>query len=211
MRIASFDGIAQSFGTYVLWAAFGAIAFWAGCASPGPRGELPFGEWAGQGTLVYEAWASSEDTEEEAKRASVLRSYPTKMSIRPGRIDDREVVEIEIMSERGRLADEDKDAQTHLKLALVKAKRVSDSTVLYRVVAFLYNPGPDAKPTFNEQAPPFSAVCSELWGAKLFQIPYMENFFDNIRFRGRQAEKSGVYFDDDSGIIHWSERLTRRE
>ena len=45
----------------------------------------------------------------------------------------------------------------------------------------------------------------------MFQIPYMENFFDTIRFRGNQAEKWGTYYDKKSGLIHWSERLTRRK
>ncbi len=209
MLIENGDRLGGTSARGALGAVLATMACCVGCASPGPRGELPFGEWAGHGTVVYEAWGQSEGDDQDAKSHSVQRRYATTLSIRPGRIGDREIIEVEILAQRGKLAEDDKDARSHLKLALVKAKRVSDSTVLYRVVGFLYNPDPEAKLPYNEQAPPYGAVCSEQWGAKVFEVLYMENFFDTIRFRGNRAEKSGVYFDERSGIIHWAERLTR--
>ncbi|HUU85192.1 MAG TPA: hypothetical protein VM243_16960 [Phycisphaerae bacterium] len=188
-----------------------AIALASGCAAPGPRGELPFGEWSGRGTLAYEAWPKPGDGEQEPKALSIHRSYPTTLSIRPGKIGDREIIEVEILSERGRLGEDEEDTRSHLRLALVQAKRVSDATVLYRVVDFKYNPGPDAELRFNDDAPPVGATCTDVGDARVFQIPYMEGFFDTIRFRANRAEKWGVFFDKDSGLIHWAETLTRND
>jgi hypothetical protein len=187
-----------------------AIALVSGCAAPSPRGTLPFGEWSGQGTVVYEAWQKPDDGDQESQTHSVHRTYPTTLAIRPGRLDGHDVIEMEILSERGQLAEDDKEAKSHLKLALVEAKRVSDSAVLYRVVDFKYNPGPDEAPRFNDEAPPIGATCTEASDVRVFQIPYMERFFDTIRFRGDRVEKWGVYFDKDAGLIQWAEKLTRK-
>jgi len=124
----------------------------------------------------------------------------------------REIIEMEIRSQRGALPD--LGEETHLKVALLKAKRVSDATVLYRLVGMASNfdPGPDDELSlsFDDDAPPFGASCITRDGATVLQIHYMDNFVDTIRFQGDRVEKCGVYFDADEGLIHWCEYLRRR-
>ncbi|MHC4233636.1 MAG: hypothetical protein ACYSUQ_00825 [Planctomycetota bacterium] len=210
MQIEGCKGITGMLVRRALAAALGTAALAAGCTSPGPLAELPFGEWAGEGSFVYEAWPKAPGGEEGTAALSIHRRYPTTLTIRPGRIDDRDVVELEIISERGRLGEEDKDTRTHLKLALVKAKQVSDSTILYRVVGLLFNPGPEAELKYDDQAPPFTASCTIHEDARVFQIPYMEGFFDTIRFRGDHVDKTGLYYEKNAGLVHWWEHLTRQ-
>ena len=83
--------------------------------------------------------------------------------------------------------------------------------VLYRLVGFLLNPGPDGALRFDNNAPPFGASCATVNGATTLQIDYMDNFADTFRFEGEQVEKSGVYFDKKEGLIHWVEHLTHHE
>ena len=178
----------------------------AGCAAPGPAGVIPFGEWSGRGSFVYEDWEENENTAPEDR--SIQRSYSTSLSIRPGELEGREVVELEIISERGSLPE--LGEKTCLRAALVEAKRVSDSTVLYRMVGSLLNPNPDEKLEFDDDAPSLAASCTTSGGVTVLQIHYMDNFIDTFRFAGRRVEKMGVYFNTDGGLIHWWERLTKR-
>ena len=94
-----------------------AFSLLAGCATTRQPGGIPFGEWSGRGMFVYETWESGKEAE------SIHRSYPTRLSIRPLSLDAEEGVELEIVSERGELPELEGD-RTHLKVALVEAKRV---------------------------------------------------------------------------------------
>ncbi len=189
------------------WPALVIVAL-SGCTAAGPRGEIPAGQWTGQGVLIYEHWKPADEKTEGPQPQSINRAYPTRMSIRPAQLDGREVIELEIRSERGPLPGMEGKA-THLKAALVKAKRVSDSMVLYRLVDLLVNPGADEALGFDDGAPPFGASCITVNGTTTVQIEYMDNFVDTVRFKGDHVEKSGVYFDIKEGLIHWVEHLTR--
>jgi hypothetical protein len=185
----------------------------AGCAATGPRGQIPLGHWSGEGVFVYEDWGSGGKQKGAPGQHSVHRSYPTSLSIRPGLLDGREIIEMEIRSRRGALPD--LGDETHLKVALVEAKRVSESTVLYRSVGMASNfdPGPNNELplSFDHNTPPLGASCIAMNGATVVQIHYMDDFVDTIRFQGDRVEKCGAYFDADEGLVHWCEHLRRRK
>lgn len=187
----------------------GFAAVLTGCASPGRCGEIPFGEWSGHGEFVYEHWKEDGEKSEESEPQSIHRRYATSLSIRPGRLNDREIIELEIHSHRGTLPD--LGDSTHLKVALLRAKRISDSMVLYRLVGLLLNSDADKTLRFDDNAPPFGASCITMDGTTILQIDYIGNFFDTFRFEDGRVEKTGTYFDKEEGLIHWSEQLTRRE
>ena len=190
--------------------ALAVVAFSTGCAAPGPRGEIPSGTWSGRGVFVYEHWKPAGGQADGVGLQSIHRTYPTSLSIRPGELNGHEIIEVEIRSDRGPLPAM-KEKTTHLRAALIKAKRVSDSTVLYRLVGFLLNPAPGGSLHFDDNAPPFGASCTTMNGATTFQINYMDNFVDTFRFEGEHVRKSGVYSDKKEGLIHWVEHLTRSE
>jgi len=212
MLAASLSRLAGRFATRATLLTFVVALFCAGCAATGPRGEIPLGQWSGEGVFVYEEWEPGEEQGGAPGRHSIHRSYPTSLSIRPGVLEEREIIELEIRSQRGALPD--LGEETHLKVALLKAKRVSDATVLYRLVGMASNfdPGPDDELllSFDDDAPPFGASCITTDGATVLQIHYMDNFVDTIRFQGDRVEKCGVYFDADAGLIHWCEHQRRR-
>lgn len=195
------------------WAltAIAVIAWAPGCAAPGPRGVLPFGEWSGDGTYVYEAWGAQDEDDEAPQPRRLHRSYPTTLSIRPDRIDEQDIVVMEIRSKRGAFQEDSEDTETHLLLALLEGRHVGDNTVLYRVVDFAFCPGMEYKLHIEDDAPPVGATCTDVGDALVFQIPYKEGFFDTIRFRGNRVEKWGVFFDEKSGLIQWAESLTRTD
>ncbi len=188
-----------------LCAASALIALAAGCASPGPRGELPFGEWSGEGTFVYERWQD----EDQKEPLSIHGEYTTTLSIRPGRLGDREVIELEILTERETLPGW--GDKTLLRAALVEAKRVSDSTVLYQVVACLLNPEPGKELEPDDHFRPYEAVCTTRGETTTFQISYEPKFVDTFRFHGPYVEKTGILGPEDWGFCQWFERLKRRE
>jgi len=213
MLVASLSRLAGRFAMRATLLMFVVALLSAGCAATGPRGEIPLGHWSGEGVFVYEEWGSGGEQGGAPGRHSIHRSYPTSLSIRPGLLEGHEIIEMEIRSQRGALPD--LGDETHLKVALVKAKRVSDSTVLYRPVGMASNfePGPDDELSlsFDDDSPPFGASCITMNGATVLQIHYMDNFVDTIRFQGDRVEKCGVYFDADQGLVHWCEHLLRRK
>lgn len=193
----------------VAWTALSVLVLCMGCAAGGPKGEIPVGQWTGQGTFVYEYWKPADADAKVAKPQSIHRHYPTSLTIGPGRLAGREVIELQILSERGplpKLGD-----KTHLKVALLKAKRVSDTTTLYRVVGLLFNPKPNETLRFNDSAPPFGASCTTVNGTTVLQIQYADNFVDTLRFRGYRVEKSGCAFNLNEAMAHWSEDLVRKD
>ena len=181
-----------------------AILLVVGCASRRPV-TVPFGEWSGHGTFFYDRWELPEKTE------TIHRDYPTRLSIKPTKVDDQPAIGIEIVSKHGDLP-EDFGNETHLRLALVETKRLSNSIVLYRVAGPLSDPEPEEKPNFEANSPVVGASCMMLDGTTVLQITYLPGFVDVYRFRGRGLMKAGmVNAEDGKGAIHWVEVLVQRE
>ena len=182
----------------------------AGCATAGRPGQIPLGQWSGRGMFVYERW-DSDDTESDAQdRPTVSREYDTTLNVRSETLGGQDIVRLEIVSKRGSMPGLHIDDQTHLQIALAEAKRVSDSTVLYRMVGSLLNPSPDETLELSEDAPPVSATCSTRHGVTVLQLQYAEDFVDIFRFRGRRVEKTGMWFDENGSLVHWRERLEQQ-
>jgi hypothetical protein len=185
-----------------------AITLTTGCAAHGHRGTIPFGQWRGEGEFVFEIWAESGQMAPRAGQPrSVHRCYPTRLSIRPIRLDDREVIEIDIVSDRGELPQ--LGQRTHLIAALEKVREVAPGTTIYRIIAAKFNPGPDEKLTYDKSAPPMHATSMVSGGDVVLQLDYSENFCDTLRFRGDRATKTGTYFKPDEGLVQWAETLRR--
>ena len=180
-----------------------------GCALQKPLGKIPFGTWSGEGVFVYENWKQDGENAVDPKPRSLSRRYPTSLTIRPRELDGHDVIELEILSKHGGMPD--MDQETHLNVALVEAKRVSESMTRYRLVDFKFNPTSDNTLSYEEDGPPYAASCITSNGTTIFQIEYLENFVDTFRFRGHHVEKSGVYFDLKEGLIHWYEELTKQD
>lgn len=175
--------------------------FAAGCASRGvPR--IPIGEWNGQGTFTFERWGEPENT------ASFHRDYDTWLHIKNSEVDGQPALELEIISERGELPE--LGPRTHLRLALVEAKRYDDGTVLFRVAGPIFDPKPDERPKFESNASPFGASLMRTRDLSMLQIAYQEGFVDTFRFRGRELLKAGTFTVED-GSIHWVEALVQRK
>jgi hypothetical protein len=185
----------------------------SGCVAPGPRGEIPTGCWSGEGSFVYETWPGTPTTkpfDAAATPQSLCREYKTTLYIGPGRIEGREAVMLDIRSARGSLpGTKDMGEETHIKAALVEAKRLSDSAVLYRIIALRYNPRPNEELKIDETASPAAASCLTVGGRTVLQIQYMKDFVDVFRFEGSGVEKTGSYFDPEGGMINWVESLSR--
>lgn len=181
-----------------------------GCVTPERAGLIPLGEWTGHGTFVFEEWASRQPgTTQPSYPTSVSRSYPTHLTIKRVESEGHEFIVLDILSERGPVAD--LGEATHLEAALAKAKVVSDSVVLYRVVDWEFNPRPDEKLGLKpfDQEPPYDASCIRLKDSTVLRIQYQDHFSDTLQFQGNCVEKEGVNYDEHAGIIHWSEVLHR--
>jgi hypothetical protein len=209
MQITNSDKTLGVWWMVPLVVAFGGVALCAGCASPSPRGEIPFGQWSGKGTFVYERWKAEEGEKKDNGPQRIHRDYTTTLSIQPAQLDGRDIMKLEIRSDRGPLPE--LGDETYLKLALCEAKRVSDSVVLYRVVGPLFNPKPDEELKFREGGPPFGASSMAMDGTTILQIQYEDRFVDTFRFRRDGVEKYGSYGEKSQGFIHWSEKLRRQK
>lgn len=188
--------------TIVLVLCSGCSSHRGGLSARVPPGEIPLGIWSGEGVFVYEHWKA-----EAGEEASIHREYQTVLIINPMELDGRKVIGMLIHSERGPLPELEGES-TQIFAALAEAERVSDATVLYRLVAFEVGPEPDEKVSFDDDAPPVAASCTTQDGVTILQIPYMGNFVDTFRFEGDRLEKTGVYFSLKEGLIHWVEHLT---
>jgi len=195
-------GAAQPFAAVLVLSALS-----AGCSQQ--RAGIPFGHWQGRGTFVYCTWKESEEATQPAAPKAYQRDYDTILSIRPAKLDGQDVVELEIVSKRGRFDEDDDQDQTHLLFAVEKVKELSDSTALYRTVAFRYDPKPDDLLSRDQGDQEVSATCMTSGGACIFRITYDDDFSDVFRFQGNRLEKSGILHDRHGGLIHWSEHLTR--
>jgi hypothetical protein len=184
----------------------------SGCATG--RGDLPLGEWAGRGTFIYEEWAPggpagrSPAPSTASAGVTISRDYETTLSLRPDRLADTNIVRMEIRSRRGELPS--LEDETHIIAALVPGKRVNANARLYQAIALQYNPKPDEALTVADDAPPYLATCTTTGGVTTFQIWYAENFVDVFRFSGLALEKAGVFFEEERGLVHWNEKLSRK-
>ena len=174
----------------------------AGCASQGRAVTIPLGEWRGHGVFVADGW-------EPEKPISLSREYPTRLTIREAEFGGKSGLEIEIVSERGKIEEDEKTDRTYFRLALVEAKRVSNDVVLYRHGELGLDPDPDQHPTIKDSDQPFGATCMRRDGTTTLIISYMDDFADVLRFRGSSVEKTGQYFYGKGSLIHWTERLKR--
>ncbi len=187
----------------------------SGCASGG-RGELPFGEWSGRGAYVYREWAEGGPAATNTTTApsamsnngTLTAEYDTWLKISPDKLGDTAIVKMEIRSKRTELPG--MEDETHLVVALVPADQVTDNARLYRAIAMQLNPSADEPLRPADDAPPFIGTCMTRGDVTQFQIMYMEKFIDSIRFQGWNVEKCGVFHDPERGMVHWTERLTRK-
>ena len=209
MLLSTSSGLNSTIFSRVILAVLLIVALSAGCVSHDRRGEIPFGTWSGEGVFVYENWKQDGENAVDPKPRSLSRRYPTSLTIRPRELDGHDVIELEILSKHGGMPD--MDQETHLNVALVEAKRVSESMTRYRLVDFKFNPTSDNTLSYEEDGPPYAASCITSNGITMLQIEYLENFVDTFRFHGRHVEKAGVYFDSKEGLVHWYEDLTKQE
>lgn len=190
-------------------------------------GEIPLGEWSGRGTFIYQHWEDDDgpaaddlfqttddvvdlledDAAAGAKGRTVHRRYKTSLSVWSEEWDERDVIVMEIRSRRGKLAE--LGEESHLLLAFEEARRLSRATVLYRMIAFSFNPDPSAELDVDENAAPVTASCTTNDDVTVFQIHYMDNFTDTLRFEGKRVEKVGMYHTR-AGLVHWYEELKER-
>ena len=160
------------------------------------------GEWNGRGTFTFERWGEPENI------ASIHRDYDTWLRIRNSEVDGQPALELEIISERGELPE--LGPRTHLRLALVEAKRYDDGAVLFRVAGPIYDPKPEQQPKFESDAPPYGASLMQTRNGSMLQIAYQEGFVDTFRFRSKGLMKAGTFTVED-GSIHWVEALVQRK
>ena len=180
----------------------------AGCAVSELKVGIPVGEWQGQGFFVYDEWGSEEEaTSQPSSPTSLSRTYPTRLTIRQVTSGGHDFIELDILSERGPLPE--LGEQTHLKVALARAKSVTDAATLYRVVDWDFNPAAHESLDLGKQDAPVAASCLRQGGTTVLTIRYDEDFNDTFRFRGNSLVKDGLLYGDN-GLIHWSETLKRR-
>jgi hypothetical protein len=172
-----------------------------GCAA-GRSVRIPLGEWTGDGAFTFERWGKPEETD------SIHREYKSRLCISKSEVDGQPATQLEVISEHGELPD--LGPRTHMRLALVEAKRYCDHAVLYRVAGPLFDPNPEEEPTFEKGTPPVGASCMIMGGVTILQIVYQQGFVDTFRFHGRGLSKTGS-LTVDVGSIHWVEALVQRK
>ncbi len=178
-----------------------------GCRAPQP--EVPFGQWSGQGTVAYVSWDTSDASDKKSGGTTIVRRYPTHLRIRPGKLEGREVIEMEILSERGPLPD--LEERTHLQMALFESKRPSSQVTLYRLAGWQFNPDFDDPLKWDKHGTPLSASAIADDRGVTVLIQYMENYVDTLRFEGGAVHKFGVLSSEEGGIVHWSEVLGKTD
>jgi hypothetical protein len=159
---------------------------------------------------VYAPWGAGKQSSAAnapAGQGGISSSYSTSLDIRAGKLNGHEVILLDIESDRVSLPD--LGDKTVLKAALVEAKRVSATTVLYRLVGLAVNPKAGEVLSYEEDAPPYSASCTTAKGATVLQINYMDNFVDVFHFRAGEVDKVGSFSRSKEGLIHWTEHLDR--
>ncbi len=115
-------------GDATLWCAaiVLSVAVMGGCGTPG---EIPAGNWAGEGTYVdYEGVFTGEKPTPEERAAS--RTYETTLKIAKSRAFGREALLIDIHSRRGKLFNVPGD-ETRLSGVLVMLRTLPNGSALY--------------------------------------------------------------------------------
>lgn len=145
------------------------------------------------------------------RRANAHREYATQLKIKPLRLDDRKIIDIEILSERGEIP-EVLGLRAHLHLMLVADSRPSENVVLYQIAAALFNPKPTEQLKHNGDAPPVAASLMKIGDGVVLQIVSDKGFVDVLHFQGREVTKGGsLTWDNEEGMIHWAESLVQEK
>lgn len=193
----------------------------AGCAgkrSADRMWNIPLGQWSGQGSFIYECFKSADaDPDDSADGpefdcgpvTSIVRDYPTSLTIRRAQLAGQDVVEVAILSSRGQIPD--LDDRTELRFALVQNKTPREDMRLFRIVGSQFNPDRPGQPLqYDPGTPLYSASLHAEQSELVLQVVYGENFVDTFRFHDTHVDKTGVFFAPEEGLVHWSERLERR-
>lgn len=194
-----------------LGAAAFAMVILSGCASQPAR--LPMGKWRGGGVYAY-ATETGGDHPDPSKSISTSDRYPTTLTIRRGKLGDRDVIQLEVISKHedgpGVLK-----SDVHMRMALEESKRINDDCVIYRVLASSFNEDEELKPLSDQPMP--SASCLRSGPDLVFQVNYPESegMSESYRFHGDRLDKFGTIYapkdeSDEIGLIHWTEVLHRR-
>ncbi len=178
-----------------------------GCKAPGPTGAIPHGTWTGEGLYVYAGWESDQPKADGTMSTLLRGRYPTTLTIQPSTLDGREVVLIEIESNRDALPG--LGDRTHARIALEEVQRFCDNTVVYRFVAGAFNEPADKPLEYDATGPPASAVCTTNGDETLLQIHYGDDFIDTLEFDDDEVTKAGMYFNEGKVLVQWWEELQK--
>lgn len=173
---------------------------------------IPLGEWEGSGTFVYECHSRpGPDGRDECEgQERIVRDYPTTLRIERGVLDGHDVVLLKILSSRGQIPQ--LDDRTDLRIALVELRQVDPRVRMFRMVGAQFNPAAEERMGFEPpQDESVHGVLIECGGHTVLQLHYQSDFVDTLRFSGSGVEKSGLVRSEESGLVHWSERLRRRD
>ena len=179
--------------------------------------KLPVGEWSGEGQYAYETWPMKPAADAEPPISTTSR-YPTRLSIRAEKLDGHDVMMFDILSkhkEVGVLKDD-----VHALLAFEEVKRLSDTVLLYRLVAHEMNPSEGHTLHYENSAPRAAASLIREGDDLVFMVQYDENYNETFRFVGGGKDavsavlKSGLATpsgdENEAGFIHWVETLKKK-
>ncbi len=188
----------------------GLLVLLGGCAASSLRPEIPLGTWNGTGSVVLERWSEDKAASTQPAFETIFRDYPTYLRIAERACGGERLIELDIRSQRGNMADLE-GAETHIVAVLGEYKRVGDRAVLYRLRDWSYNPSEKRASKPPPADGPIAASCISEKGAVVLRVHYMQDFWDVLVFEGDRVRKIGAVFnhEQDGGLIHWSEELTR--
>ncbi len=181
------------------------IPFIVGCQTTQP--EIPLGHWSGHGSVVYKSWDGGQNSAPPTNQKTLTQYYSTTLDITRTTLDGHDVLHLEIISDRKPLPK--LGNRTQLRAVLTAAVRPTPKVTLYRVVDWQFNPDPDQQLAWRASGPPFTASAIADDAGLTVQIHYADNFVDVLRFAGSRLHKSGMLYDKQQGLVHWSERLTQ--
>ncbi|QOJ15003.1 MAG: hypothetical protein HRU75_10250 [Planctomycetia bacterium] len=192
-----------------------ALSAASGCSSSSTRDRawgIPLGEWEGSGTFVYECRSRhGPDGRDECEgQERIVRDYPTTLRIERAVLDGHDVVVLKILSSRGDIPH--LDNRTDLRVALVESQQVHPRVRMFRMVAAQFNPSEGERMSYE---PPhdgaYHGVLLQTGDQTVLQLHYQSDFVDTLRFSGSGVDKAGLVQSDEVGLVHWSERLRRRD
>lgn len=188
----------------------GFLVLLGGCAASSLRPEVPLGTWTGTGSVVLERWSEDKTPSTQPAFETIFRDYPTQLRITERAHEGERLIEFDIRSQRGDMADLE-GAETHIIAVLAEYKRVNDRVTLYRLRDWSYNPSEERASKPSPPDGPIAASCVAEKGALVLRLHYMPDFWDMLVFEGNRVRKYGAVFnhEPDGGLIHWSEEMTR--